>query len=104
MRSSPRSNPPTRFLFLLLFGLPFVALIAPLPASATYSITGRWTPPADWHLEGTQVDKLKYAVHMVLIRGDGDPYHSRVLWWRAEKQDEFRGGQWGWKAPTSGDD
>ena len=59
------------------------------PASADYSTTGHWTPPADWHLEGTQTDNLKYAVHLVLLRGDGSPYHSRILWWRAEKQDEF---------------
>src|ERR1043165_9556060 len=36
---------------------------------------------------------------MDLLRGDGSPYHSRIVWWHSEGLgvSEFAGGQWGWK-------
>lgn len=52
---------------------------------------GRWSPrSSSWN--GT-------AIHMALLRGDGSPYHSRIVWWQSEgTSPTFVGGQWGWKS------
>jgi hypothetical protein len=42
-------------------------------------------------------DDSRYAVHLVLARGDNSPFHSRILWWRGEFGGAFHGGEWGWK-------
>lgn len=66
------------------------ALVFLSSASPALAHPGRWTPPSDsWGA---------IAVHMALLRGDGGPFHSRVLWWQSEGSGgTLVGGQWGWK-------
>ena len=64
-----------------------------LPAHATYDVSGHWSPSADSSAGNTS----RYAVHLLLLRGDGVPYHSRILYWRAIRDNQFHGRQWGWK-------
>lgn len=60
---------------------------------------GQWTPPTWW---GGNSTNNRYAVHMMLLAGDGDPYHSRILWYGGLGGGEnLRGGEWGW---TPGND
>jgi len=63
---------------------------------ATLGTTGQWTPKENW----ANNDGARYAIHLILLPGDGSPYHSRVLYWGHER-DGFHGGEWGW---TSGND
>jgi hypothetical protein len=60
---------------------------------------GLWTASGAWGPDPND----RYAVHQVLIPGDGNPYHSRILWFRGEKYQSpppylFRGGEWGWRS------
>ena len=57
-----------------------------LHAPAAFAYGGQWSASQTW--TGT-------AVHMSLLRGDGVPYHSRIVWWQAEAVDSIIGGQWG---------
>ena len=80
--------------------LPAIALalaLVGLPGGARAD-RGRWTPPANW----AQGDQARYAVHMMLLRGDNNPYHSRILWFEGENTFPpaapiFEGGEWLWK-------
>jgi hypothetical protein len=75
-----------------------LAVMLPWFSSAYAAITGRWTPSVDW--SGGNPDK--YAVHLVLLPGDGAPYHSRVLWWAHDRGGTVFGGQMGWKPGSEG--
>lgn len=57
----------------------------------------RWTPPVNWAAPGSNA----YAVHMVLMAGDGAPHHSRILWFRGHGGSGLQGGEWGWTPPTA---
>lgn len=67
-------------------------LIIPLVAAATGP--ARWTPSVDWG----GGDPNRYAVNMILMAGDGAPYHSRILWFRGHgsSMSGLGGGEWGW--------
>ena len=69
MRPYPRTA--LRFTFMLLASC-WMSTLAPPARTYTLNETGRWTPP--YALSGIQV-------HMALLPGDGQPYHSKVLWW-----------------------
>ncbi len=66
-------------------------LLAPSPALGVEK--GKWTGIHDWS-GGTG----KYAVHMALVPGDNNPYHSRIVWWRGETYGNWLGGEWGWRS------
>ncbi len=73
-----------------------VAAMTAVPTSAfAQATTGRWSPPESF--PGVD-DPNRYAIHMVLLPGDGNPYHSRILWWSVEKPLRLHGTQWGWNA------
>lgn len=55
--------------------------------SGALSDTGRWSPTQNWG---------NIAIHMLILPGDGNPDHSRILWWSGEQSGQFFGGQWGW--------
>ena len=76
----------------LLLGSLYFSL--PLQSQAGIGKTGRWTAVSDW----AQGNNQRYAIHLLLLRGDHRPYHSRVLWFRGEGGSQFSGGQWGWQA------
>jgi len=79
--------------------------ISPLVAGAlVFAVTGtaaadqgRWSPASNW----ARGDIARYAVHMVLLRGDNNPYHSRILWFQGEDtlgtRPTFEGGEWLWR-------
>ena len=46
------------------------------PGLAFAAGTGRWTPKVDWRIPS---DSSRYAIHMLLLPGDGAMYHSRIL-------------------------
>src|SRR6267378_1132873 len=64
----------------------------------TKADTGKWTPNSDWRSTN---DVTRHAIHMALVRGDNNPYHSRILWWSGDASGFFGGCEWGWK--TGGD-
>ena len=78
--------------------LPFVmtAILLAAPAAGSASL-GKWTPKVNWDPTGNRI-----AIHMLLLRGDGAPYHSRVLWFGSEDHGVFKGGLWGWKTGNDG--
>lgn len=87
--------------------LPLVAALGTVAALAHPTATlavgmGRWTPKFDWATIA-ESDR-RTAVHMMLLRGDGAPYHSRVLWFGGEPHNVFKGGTWGWNPNTTIDD
>src|SRR5262249_53896591 len=75
---------------------------------------GKWTPSntsSHWDWRRYSGD-TRHGVHMILLPGDGSPYHSRILWWREERSvpvppylpaPEFSGGMWGWRDSCSVD-
>ena len=81
-----------------ILGVPILfALALSSLAQITYAgigNTGRWTAPTDW----AQGQNQRYAIHLLLLRGDERPFHSRVIWFRGEAGSQFLGGQWGWQA------
>jgi hypothetical protein len=83
--------------FRLITFLAF-SMLGLLPtAHATRDVTGQWSPNSDPSQNG-------YAVHMMLLRGDGQPDHSRVLWWFGDANNVFNGIEWGWSQTSSGCD
>lgn len=56
----------------------------------TQADRGHWTALQD--LDITRTDDI--AIHLTLLRGDGAPYHSRVLWWAHQGS---VGGVLGWQ-------
>src|SRR5947207_12341929 len=70
--------------------LRFLASVLLLCGSPSSALSGRgvWSPPRT--STGT-------AIHMALLRGDGSPYHSRVIWWESEGVSTFVGNQLGWR-------
>lgn len=59
---------------------------------------GQWSPAFDmrptWAPQPT-------AVHLMLLRGDGAPYHSRVVWLKGRHLTSWYGGEWGWTPPAA---
>jgi hypothetical protein len=47
-------------------------VLLPRGVQANPSVTGAWSPTYDLGF---------FAVHLVQIPGDGNPYHSRILTW-----------------------
>lgn len=72
--------------------LSVTVLCVPLVADAVGP--ARWTPSVDWGGGNPN----RYAVNMILMAGDGAPYHSRVLWYRGHgsSMSGLGGGEWGW--------
>lgn len=65
-----------------------------LPKDAASVGSGQWTPAQPWGGDNTN---NRYAVHMMLMAGDGLPYHSRILWYGGlGGGSNLRGGEWGW--------
>ena len=93
---NPRTNQLACICFRALTALSF-AFWCPVRSHAD---AGHWTTSANW----SQGDRERYAVHMMLLRGDGNPYHSRILWYQGEAQiypsttATFYGGEWGWRS------
>jgi hypothetical protein len=65
---------------------------------------GKWTQPEYWgeHPDGP-VNAGTYAVHLMLLRGDGNPDHSRILYYVAQNHAQaaqpapyFAGRERGW--------
>ena len=75
------------------------AISLTVAASIVRAYPGRWTvPSADW----SSGDNRNYAVHLALVPGDGNPYHSRVLWWHGANESDVFAGQWGWTPGNEG--
>jgi hypothetical protein len=77
--------------------LPLLVLV-PIISTPLRAEDGKWSPSMDW--SGGSLSK--YAVHMVLLPGDDNPYHSRVVWYRGENATTFFGGEWGWLTGNDG--
>lgn len=72
------------------------ALIAMFSTVSAYAVgSGMWTPKHDWASSADPDQRT--AIHMMLLRGDGAPYHSRVMWFGGEPLSVFKGGIWGWR-------
>src|SRR5207248_2582867 len=67
---------------------------------ASRETAGRWTQH-DW--DWSRGDPLRYAIHMVLLRGD-TTIHSRILYWSFDNSNTFLGGEWGWTKSNDGCD
>ena len=67
--------------------------------SSSSSDLGKWTAHQRWGL-----DNNTYAVHLMLMRGDGNPDHSRILYWRTHQPGDptFRGEEIGWSPGNDG--
>ena len=66
------------------------AMVLLAPSQPPVSAAGKWTPNYwDWR-SPTQVGRD--PVHLILLPGDGAPYHSRILWWHREFSTLFEGG------------
>lgn len=94
-----RSRSRLRFRFRWLVPTLLILLcLAQSPPILAAIHPGKWTA---WKRWGSESDPFSHAVHLILMPGDGNPYHSRILWWREEKErggtTTFYGGQWGWK-------
>ncbi|NOT33719.1 MAG: hypothetical protein HOP12_06050, partial [Candidatus Eisenbacteria bacterium] len=72
-----------------------------VPARLIAAGTGAWSPASDW----SPTDNY-HAVHLALLRGDGNPDHSRVFWWlndvRVGQTTQFHGGLRGWTPGSDG--
>ena len=78
-----------RCVFLLPLVVTSSFLVAATAFSYTLDQTGRWTPAVA--LGGTEV-------HMALLPSDGNPWHSKVMWWYGLGEHElFYGGLLKWK-------
>jgi hypothetical protein len=62
--------------------------------------SAQWTPAVNWATAGSNA----YAVHMVLMAGDGTSYHSRILWFRGHGGSGLQGGEWGWNWQPGNED
>ena len=70
-----------------------LVLVASLPATdSSAANNGRWTNPQDW----SGGDPKKYAIDLLLLPGDGSPYHSRVLYFSGEHTGALEGKEYGW--------
>ncbi len=94
MRTRPLSHRARRSRFayrtivvLLLCG----STITPSIQGVLASTSGQWSPLQPDPLPGV-------PIHMALVRGDGAPFHSRVVWWGAEAGHM---GVLGWKAESA---
>lgn len=56
--------------------------------------SGRWTPDLDMAQVPGWPEGI--AVHLMLLKGDGNPYHSRVVWLKGRTPNAWFGGEWGW--------
>lgn len=83
----PRFRPP------LVVSLGVLAVLA-WPTAGHAVGSGKWTPKFDW--ASSAPSDRRTAIHMMLLRGDGVPYHSRVFWYGGEPLHEFKGRLWGW--------
>ena len=73
----------------------FALLLFLLVPTASAAHTGRWTPTYAMH--ETWPDAI--GVHLMLLKGDSNPYHSRVVWLKGRSTAWF-GGEWGWLPAT----
>lgn len=80
-------------LSLALGVLALFVFLVPHESRAGRDVTGKWSLNAD-----SSRSHLRYAIHMLLLRGD-TTYHSRVLWWNLDGA-TFEGDEWGWN-PSS---
>ena len=69
-----------------------------LCAAPSLALPGKWSAIKDW----SGGNPSKYAVHMMLLRGDGAPHHSRLMWFQGQPLGVFNGGEWGWRSIDSG--
>ncbi|MBI5709561.1 MAG: hypothetical protein HZC42_04540, partial [Candidatus Eisenbacteria bacterium] len=106
MAPRPRRRAP-RVAFPSVLHQPFLTLVlalailgGPRPALATGDVTGQWSPNAD----SSRGQPGRYAIHLVLLRGDAQPYHSRILWWSGDRFGSFSGSEWGWRPASPGCD
>lgn len=87
----------------LLSGVQLIAIAITLStlAGPGRADTGQWTPDSVNWSEG---NVERYAVHMMLLRGDNKPYHSRILWFQGEdlSLNTLYGGEWGWTPGNDG--
>jgi len=98
-RPSPNESRRTAFALSIAGVLAMASLVILSATAAQAAGKGRWSPNQDWRLGGHE---KRYAAHMILQPGDGAPYHSRILWFRSEEQNQFMGGQWGWTPGNDG--
>ena len=70
-----------------------LALATAPPPSVDAAGPAQWTPAVNWAAPGSNA----YAVHMVLMAGDGSNHHSRILWFRGHGGAGLQGGEWGWQ-------
>ena len=85
LRARARGARPFSPLALLCFAIILLCALAPLARAER----GEWSP---LHPIGGE------AIHMVLLPGDNNPYHSHVLWW----QSVVVGQVWGWRTGSDG--
>ncbi len=73
-------------------------LLTFLAPAVVLAQTGMWTYSAD----SSAGNPERYAVHMLLVPGDNSPFHSRVVWFRGERDGQFNGAEWGWLTGNDG--
>ncbi len=76
-----------------------VTIASPTPAAGAGP--GQGTDTMDWDSDPFFYD-FNYAVHMALLPGDNNPYHSRILWFYGQPFTELGGGEWGWLVGNDG--
>ncbi|MEO5616657.1 MAG: kelch repeat-containing protein [Candidatus Eisenbacteria bacterium] len=83
-----------------------IAILALLAAAVSFvpiapfalADVGQWSQSRDW----SRGNEQRYAVHAILLRGDGSPHHSRIVYFHNQLPDTTLGGQWGWTPGNDG--
>lgn len=100
VQASPvrRSSRSLTTLSAVVVTLSLLAVSRPTHA-LTGDSTGHWTQNTWYWNHG---DPNVYAIHMMLLRGDDSPYHSRILFGSFDNGSTFLGGEWGWSKSNDG--
>ncbi len=71
-----------------------------LAAPPVHPHAGQWTDTAR-DMRSDPGNYAQYAIHLTLLPGAGS-FHSRVLWWGREFNNQLWGGEWGWRPGSEG--
>jgi hypothetical protein len=83
---------------LTILGAGIVLILTVFTPDPALAHRGMWASSGDSMAGNDQ----RYAVHMMLVPGDNNPYHSRIVWFRGEAPGQFNGAEWGWLTGNDG--